>query len=294
MRRSVAPTGVGDRSSSADPVMLVAVTDLRSTPGSSTTVFVHGSATLTSVCSAPCCIGVDHRDQIDELASAGHPVGDRARGGRGDAASARARRRAAALAVGSGVTVVTVSGVSGAGGGGGEPTAWRRRARADVVGAGWLVVAGGPTVVDTEPLSPPPRMTTVQITATSRIAPGHAGDPDPSAVDRLVVLVVVLVVVVVVEVVVARLGRSRRSAARLVVAVALADRGRPFRRRRPDALGIRRSGSGEYGECAVYDLFMQLSRGRCRADDRADAIGTDVTDEVDALGALVTVRTRFG
>ena len=35
----------------------------------------------------------------------------------------------------------------------------------------WLVVtAGGLTVADTEPLSPPPRITTVQITATRRIA----------------------------------------------------------------------------------------------------------------------------
>jgi hypothetical protein len=41
---------------------------------------------------------------------------------------------------------------------------------ADVVAAGRDVV-GGTTVVDTEPLSPPPRMITVQITATSRIAP---------------------------------------------------------------------------------------------------------------------------
>ena len=43
---------------------------------------------------------------------------------------------------------------------------------AEVVGAAALVVsAGGLMVFDTEPLSPPPRMTTVQITATSRIAP---------------------------------------------------------------------------------------------------------------------------
>ena len=67
-----------------------------------------------------------------------------------------------------GVTVVTVSGGNDAAGG---APAWSETGGADVVAARWLVVAGGATVVDTEPLSPPPRMTTVQITATSRIAP---------------------------------------------------------------------------------------------------------------------------
>ena len=67
-----------------------------------------------------------------------------------------------ALAVG--VTVVTVSGGNGAAGGGADGVVAAGRA---VVGAGWLVVAGRATVVDTDPLSPPPRMTTVQITATS-------------------------------------------------------------------------------------------------------------------------------
>src|SRR5258705_2624495 len=71
-----------------------------------------------------------------------------------------------ALAVG--VTVVTVSGGNDATGLGADGAV--AAGGADVV-AGWLVVAGGATVVDTEPLSPPPRMTTVQMIATSRIAP---------------------------------------------------------------------------------------------------------------------------
>ena len=65
--------------------------------------------------------------------------------------------------------MVTVSGGSDAAGGSADGVV--ATGGADVVAAGWLVVAGGATVVDTEPLSPPPRMTTVQITATSRIAP---------------------------------------------------------------------------------------------------------------------------
>ncbi len=70
------------------------------------------------------------------------------------------------------------------------------------------MAVGGADVFDTEPLSPPPRMTTVQITAISRIAPATAGDPDPAPVDRILVLVdlvvtVVVTVVVVVAVVVA-------------------------------------------------------------------------------------------
>jgi hypothetical protein len=36
---------------------------------------------------------------------------------------------------------------------------------------GAVVGIGGATVLDTEPLSPPPRMTTVQTTATRRMAP---------------------------------------------------------------------------------------------------------------------------
>ncbi len=73
-----------------------------------------------------------------------------------------------ALAVG--VTVVTVSGGSAAVGGGADGVV--AAGGADVVAAGCVVVGvGGAMVVDTEPLSPPPRMTTVQITATSRIAP---------------------------------------------------------------------------------------------------------------------------
>ncbi len=71
-----------------------------------------------------------------------------------------------ALAVG--VTVVTVSGGNDAAGGGADGVV--ATGGADVVAAGCDVV-GATTVVDTEPLSPPPRMTTVQITATSRIAP---------------------------------------------------------------------------------------------------------------------------
>jgi hypothetical protein len=72
----------------------------------------------------------------------------------------------AALAVG--VTVVTVSGGNVAGGGGADGVV--AAGGADVM-AGCEVVTGGATVVDTEPLSPPPRITTVQTTATSRIAP---------------------------------------------------------------------------------------------------------------------------
>jgi hypothetical protein len=59
-----------------------------------------------------------------------------------------------------------VSGGSDAAGG----TAGVVAGGADVVAAGWAVVEVA-MVVDTEPLSPPPRMTTVQITATSKIAP---------------------------------------------------------------------------------------------------------------------------
>ena len=66
-----------------------------------------------------------------------------------------------------GVTVVTVSGGNDAAGGSADGVV--ATLGADV--AAGCVVAGGATVVDTEPLSPPPRMTTVQITATSRIAP---------------------------------------------------------------------------------------------------------------------------
>src|SRR4051812_8516838 len=70
-------------------------------------------------------------------------------------------------ALSDGVNVVTVSGGNDAAGGAGVVVT----GGADLVAAGWLVVAGAATVADTEPLSPPPRMTTVQITATSRIAP---------------------------------------------------------------------------------------------------------------------------
>jgi len=96
-----------------------------------------------------------------------------------------------ALAVG--VTVVTVSGVNGAAGAGADGVV---AAGGALVVAGWLVVTGGATVVDTDPLSPPPRITTVQITATSRIAPATPGDPDPSPIDRLVVVVVLVLFVV--------------------------------------------------------------------------------------------------
>ena len=42
-------------------------------------------------------------------------------------------------------------------------------------------------------------------------------------------------------------------------------------------------GLREYGECAVYGLFMQLSQS-FRFNAGPDAIETDVTNEVDALG----------
>ena len=62
------------------------------------------------------------------------------------------------------MTVVTVSG--------GRASAGGMTGGAAFVVAGWLVcVVGGLTVADTEPLSPPPRITTVQSTATSRMAP---------------------------------------------------------------------------------------------------------------------------
>src|SRR6476469_3240766 len=84
----------------------------------------------------------------------------------------------AASADGAGVTVVTVSGVNGpvgsgagAGGGAGADIDGVRGGAFVVAAAGVEVAAGGLTVVETEPLSPPPRRTTVQITATSRIAP---------------------------------------------------------------------------------------------------------------------------
>ena len=63
-----------------------------------------------------------------------------------------------------------VSGASEATGGG----------RAAEVSCGAAAVAGGrlcaegPTVADTDPLSPPPRITNVQSTATRRIAPETA------------------------------------------------------------------------------------------------------------------------
>ena len=74
-------------------------------------------------------------------------------------------------AVGDGVTVVTVSGASVALGTG--ATLGGAEAEGIVYGAvgAVLVGAGGVTVALTGPLSPPPRITTVQITATSRIAP---------------------------------------------------------------------------------------------------------------------------
>ena len=55
------------------------------------------------------------------------------------------------------------------GAGGGAPTSIAGGAVAVATGGAVAVVAM--IVLDTEPLSPPPRMTTVQITATSRIAP---------------------------------------------------------------------------------------------------------------------------
>src|SRR6476646_9173342 len=77
-----------------------------------------------------------------------------------------------ATAVGVGATVVTVSGVNGpVGSGAGAGIEGVREGRAGV-DASWVgAVTGGLTVADTEPLSPPPRMTTVQITATSSTAP---------------------------------------------------------------------------------------------------------------------------
>src|SRR5690349_1166200 len=77
----------------------------------------------------------------------------------------------AAVARGAGVRVVTVSGdIDGPGGGGAgvDMASW-----AGVV-VGWLVgvgAAGEVRVAETDPLSPPPRMITVQMTATSRITP---------------------------------------------------------------------------------------------------------------------------
>jgi hypothetical protein len=67
--------------------------------------------------------------------------------------------------------VVTVSGVNGPDGTGSGACEVATGGAIEVLGAWLLVAAGGLTVLDTEPLSPPPRMTTVQITATSRIAP---------------------------------------------------------------------------------------------------------------------------
>ncbi len=91
----------------------------------------------------------------------------------GGAASGGAAGAGAAVALGAGVEVVTVSGDSGAvgaarGGTGFVVASW----------TGWVVwvgcAEGEVSVADTEPLSPPPRITTVQITATSRIAPATA------------------------------------------------------------------------------------------------------------------------
>ena len=75
----------------------------------------------------------------------------------------------AALAVGSGDTVVTVSGGSAVATGGNDVAVGAGGGAAGVATAGRGVV--GEMVVDTVPLSPPPRMTTVPTTATSRITP---------------------------------------------------------------------------------------------------------------------------
>ncbi|PEG57558.1 hypothetical protein CQY21_26765 [Mycolicibacterium boenickei] len=78
-----------------------------------------------------------------------------------------------AVALGVGVSVVTVSGDRGAvgaarGGTGFDVASW----------AGCVVCVGCADgevrVADTDPLSPPPRITTVQMTAISRIAPATA------------------------------------------------------------------------------------------------------------------------
>ena len=64
-------------------------------------------------------------------------------------------------------TVVMVSGGSEAVGGGSTADV----SCGAVAVAGGRLCAGVPTVADTDPLSPPPRTTSVQITATRRVAP---------------------------------------------------------------------------------------------------------------------------
>ena len=78
-------------------------------------------------------IGVDHRHQVDEIAVAGHPVGDRVRRRRGREPQPVGAVLGGALAVG--VTVVTVSGGSDAAGGGADGVV--ATGGAEVV-AGWL------------------------------------------------------------------------------------------------------------------------------------------------------------
>ncbi|BBX71436.1 hypothetical protein MPSYJ_48970 [Mycolicibacterium psychrotolerans] len=56
---------------------------------------------------------------------------------------------------------------------------------------------------------------------------------------------------------------------------------------------MRSVGVREYGECAVYGLFIQLSPSFLRGC-RADATKAEVTAEGDAPAAAVTVGTRFG
>ncbi len=114
------------------------------------------------------------------------------------AGAARSRSVGAALggALAVGVTVVTVSGGSDAAGGGADVVA---TGGADVVAAGWLVVTrrgdGG-------------RHRTAVAAAEDDHRADHrdeqnracdAGDPDPAAIDRLVVLLDILVVVVLLE-----------------------------------------------------------------------------------------------